>query len=223
MNHVLKSRAEEHGRWLLSAALACRACGLYTPRIAVIVLFQCFVVAAEVAEIFVRALLATVLASLCFPLIGPRGYSWAAEVLPEAGEVQPEAPPVRGHRDGLRLQLLVAARLAPLRLLVCAVAALLENVLAVEVRSPASSGARCSCTLPALTLLTCLYVMYRALHAQLLKSRPAIKAGDEQLIETLKEVSELMVYGDKHSDRFFEYATAFPLHGRLSCTISCLR
>jgi hypothetical protein len=33
---------------------------------------------------------------------------------------------------------------------------------------------------------------------------PAALAIDEEIIDTLKQVSELMVYGDKHSERFFE-------------------
>ncbi len=46
----------------------------------------------------------------------------------------------------------------------------------------------------------------RNLYQQLQKSskQVATRVGDELLIETVKEVSELMVYGDKHSDRFFE-------------------
>jgi hypothetical protein len=46
----------------------------------------------------------------------------------------------------------------------------------------------------------------RNLYLSLLKSskQATTRLGDEQLIETVKEVSELMVYGDKHSDRFFE-------------------
>ena len=30
-------------------------------------------------------------------------------------------------------------------------------------------------------------------------------AGDAALIDTIKQLSELMVYGDKHDDKFFEY------------------
>jgi hypothetical protein len=46
-----------------------------------------------------------------------------------------------------------------------------------------------------------------------------VRAGDDVLIETLKEVSELMVYGDKHSDRFFEYVavTTWLATGRALC------
>lgn len=46
--------------------------------------------------------------------------------------------------------------------------------------------------------------MARSLHAQLVKAQPGVRSGDAALIEVLKEISELMVYGDKHSDKFFE-------------------
>ena len=45
-----------------------------------------------------------------------------------------------------------------------------------------------------------------ALHTALLreKNAPPSSHSDARLIETIKELSELMVYGDKHDEKFFE-------------------
>lgn len=47
----------------------------------------------------------------------------------------------------------------------------------------------------------------RSLHAQLVKYvAEGGTAHETQIVEILRSVSELMVYGDKHSERFFECA-----------------
>lgn len=45
-----------------------------------------------------------------------------------------------------------------------------------------------------------------ALHGILVKERaaPATAASDARLIDTVKQLSEMMVYGDKHDEKFFE-------------------
>ncbi len=46
---------------------------------------------------------------------------------------------------------------------------------------------------------------YRSLYSKLEKSKPDIPSQHDSIIDMLKQVSELMIFGDKTNDRFFEY------------------
>jgi hypothetical protein len=51
--------------------------------------------------------------------------------------------------------------------------------------------------------LTC-----RFLHGQLVKNQEVTPSNEGLVVETLRTLSELMIYGDKHSEQFFEYVPA---------------
>jgi hypothetical protein len=48
------------------------------------------------------------------------------------------------------------------------------------------------------------------LHASLLREKAAVpsEASDAKLIDIIKQISEMMVYGDKHDESFFQYVSA---------------
>ncbi len=48
-------------------------------------------------------------------------------------------------------------------------------------------------------------MLYRKLYEVLVKERVLTNKNENIIIETLKNLAELMVYGDKHSERFFEF------------------
>ena len=46
----------------------------------------------------------------------------------------------------------------------------------------------------------------QSLHATLVRLRSTVNASDDHIVDVIKQISELMVYGDKNDEKFFEYA-----------------
>lgn len=45
----------------------------------------------------------------------------------------------------------------------------------------------------------------QSLHASLVRLHSSTGSDDEQIIDIVKQISELMVFGDKNDEKFFEY------------------
>ena len=54
-------------------------------------------------------------------------------------------------------------------------------------------------------VLLSLFHSYRELHDTLIKHKKLTNKNQDVVIETLRNIAELMVFGDKHSEHFFEF------------------